>query len=221
MDNNLLLFSAIGGIVIIMLIARNVTSKSQALSINNSNKEVINEINKIRVNGNLRPLIECKNLNDCASDFALDQYQRQFFTHTNPEGVSPLNRVKSAGYNVVNSSTFKVSQMLAVDLPTATAVVSAWVQIPSNLSVISDPLAEHIGSGAVEGVIEAWRTQGYDNWNRVPFWCVLICSGGVCSQASAPLNQSLFAGVPSCTKNDCFMLGRMQANAPQAYVGTT
>jgi hypothetical protein len=223
MDNTLILFSAIAGLFLIVYVAKYVsTPKAQAYSIGvDSGKELIKEINKIREFGGLKALTECKNLNDAASDLVLDQYQRQYWNHVDPEGAGPIERAKAAGYNAtVAGGQIKVAELLAYDQPSPASTVAAWVQIPSNLNIISDPSAQHVGCGAVMGVMESWRQAGFDNWNRVPYWCALVCSGGSCSYPSVTPKQTGFLGTPSCTGNECLMVGKLQTNVPQAYVGT-
>jgi hypothetical protein len=220
MNNTLILFSAIAGIFVILYVVK-ITTKAKiepySMGIQTS-KDVINEINKVRKLSGLQPLSECQNLDDMASAFATDQYQRQFFSHVDPEGATPVDRARNVGY-ASSSGDVKISQLLAYDKSTPIDAVASWVNDASNFSIINDPVAKHIGAGGIRGGVEAWKLSGFDNWNRVPFWCCVIASGGSCSIPSVVPLTSFSLGPPSCSGNECYILGAMENSVPKPYSG--
>lgn len=211
----MILFSAIAGIFILVYVAQISAPRPRSIyQIDaTSSTDIVYEINKVRVLSNLPSLVECHNLDDVATKFLLDQYQRQFFNHIDPEGKTPKDRAQAGSYG--KASTVVVSELLAYDKPTPSAVVSAWVQNASNLAIIKNPSATHIGAAGIVGSVQAWRAAGFDNWNRVPFWCAIIASGGGCSLR--PLAPPPSAGIPACLGSACTVLGTMETSVPPAY----
>lgn len=218
MDCRLLLFSVAVFILLFALVAGQLSDppKSPVYQIDaTSSADIVHEINKVRALSGLAPLLECHNLDQVATNFILDQYQRQFFSHTNPDGATPLDRARAGGYG--NASAVSVSELLAYDKQTPSAVVSAWVQNASNLKSIKNPLATHIGAAGIVGSVAAWRAAGYQNWNRVPYWCAVIASGGTCLMRPLSPPTSSFVGIPACSGNACTVLGTMENSVPPAY----
>ena len=218
----MILFSAVVGILILFLMSQMSSSQipRSIYQINStSSTDIAYEINKVRVLSGLPSLVECHNLDDVATKFLLDQYQRQFFNHIDPEGKTPKDRVQAGGYG--KASSIVVSDLLAYDKRTPSLVVSAWVQNASNLATIRNPLATHIGAAGIVGSVQAWRAAGFDNWNRVPFWCAIIASGGGCSLRPLTPPTFAFTGIPSCSGSACTVLGTMDNSIPQAYTSDT
>ena len=209
MDNALILFAtAIVGVLLVYFVA---SRKSKENAYAGQLPDLVQEINRVRIAMKLNPLSECQNLTDAAKNFVLDQYQRQFFSHINPENLNPTQRLMAIGYDG------RVGELLAYDLPSASSVVSAWLDDSSNKKLLLDPSSEHIGCGTVIGSVQAWKEQNYDNWNRVPFWCALICSGGSCSPPSTNSSTNQFLGTPICLGNQCVLTGKFETSIPQAY----
>jgi len=218
MDYRLILFAVSVFILLFALVAGQLSAplKAPVYHIDaTSSADIVNEINKVRALSGLAPLLECHNLDQVATRFVLDQYQRQFFSHTDPDGATPKDRVQAGGYG--KASAVSVSQLSAYDKLTPSAVVSAWVQNASNLKSLKNPLATHIGAAGIVGSVAAWRAAGYQNWNRVPFWCAIIASGGTCLMRPMSPPTASFVGIPACSGNACTVLGTMENSVPQAY----
>ncbi len=75
-----------------------------------------NLLNADRQANGLQPLKLNLTLSGEAGNYAQDMINRNYFSHTSPEGLSPLNRVQQAG---VNSSY--VGENLAMDSSVAAA----------------------------------------------------------------------------------------------------
>lgn len=217
--NTIILFSAIGGIFIILYVIKYTSKpKLQPYSLNsNTPKDLVYEINSVRSFVGLEPLVECKNLNEMALAFITDQYHRQYWSHTTPEGSTPVDRARDVSY--LTGKPSKIYELLAYDKPSPSAAVSAWIKDETNAAIIQNPDARHIGCAGIQGAVESWKSLGYDNWNRVLFWCVVIASGGACSVFSVSSDSSPFDAKPACLNNECVFLGTMQNSVPQPYSG--
>jgi len=63
-------------------------------------KEVLKLVNKKRKEHNLKPLKIDEKLNDIAKKHSKDMIKRNFTSHFTPDGLSPNDRAKKAGFNI-------------------------------------------------------------------------------------------------------------------------
>jgi uncharacterized protein YkwD len=76
---------------------------------------------------------------DVALGHSRDMIERNFFAHTNPDGASPFDRMSAAGI-----SFSRAAENIAYGYPTATAVLTAWLNSPGHRSNIENcALTEH------------------------------------------------------------------------------
>lgn len=86
--------------------------------------------------------------NDAVAAVALghsqDMVDRSFFSHQNPDGASPFDRLRAAGI-----SYSRAAENIAYGYPTGTAVLTAWLNSPGHKANIENcALTEH-GVGLV------------------------------------------------------------------------
>ncbi len=74
-----------------------------------------------------------------------DMVDRSFFDHTNPDGLSPFDRLASAG--ILYS---RAAENIAVGQPSAQAVLDAWLGSPGHRANIEDCALTHHGVGLRE-----------------------------------------------------------------------
>jgi uncharacterized protein YkwD len=81
-------------------------------------------------------------LRAAARGHSQDMAQRNYFEHSTPEGVTPAQRAKNAGY----PSGF-VGENIAAGQPTPASVVQAWVDSPGHCVNMMDPRYRVLGVG--------------------------------------------------------------------------
>lgn len=83
-------------------------------------------------------------LRGAARGHSQDMAQRNYFDHASPEGTSPMQRAKAAGY----PGTF-VGENIAAGQTTPSEVVAAWVKSPGHCVNLMDPRFLYLGVGYV------------------------------------------------------------------------
>ncbi len=82
---------------------------------------------------------------DVAQAHSDDMVDRDFFSHTNPDGLSPFDRLASAGVSFTAAA-----ENIAYGYPTAQAVLQGWLDSPGHRANIENcALTEH-GVGVTE-----------------------------------------------------------------------
>ena len=93
--------------------------------------EVFSLINKTRVDYGLATLEWSSILADVARAHSTDMGQRSFFSHINPDGLRPMQRMFAAGLSLRYSA-----ENIARGYRTSGAVVAAWMASPSHRAAI-------------------------------------------------------------------------------------
>ena len=73
-----------------------------------------------------------------------DMVDRNFFSHTNPDGETPWDRLAAAGITYSYAG-----ENIAYGYPTASAVLAAWLASPGHKANIENPNFTHHGVGRV------------------------------------------------------------------------
>lgn len=73
---------------------------SKSYYITNLEKEILKLINQKRKENNLKPLKLDKKLNSIAKKHSQDMIKRNFTSHITPDGLTPNDRAKKAGFNI-------------------------------------------------------------------------------------------------------------------------
>ncbi len=71
-----------------------------------------------------------------------DMAERNYFAHTNPEGLAPWDRMKAQGYNFSYAG-----ENIAAGQPTLEAVVDGWVKSPGHCQNLMSPNFTEVGMG--------------------------------------------------------------------------
>ena len=74
-----------------------------------------------------------------------DMVARSFFDHTNPDGLSPFDRLAAAGIPYS-----RAAENIAAGQPTAQAVLDAWLGSPGHRANIENCALTHHGVGLLE-----------------------------------------------------------------------
>jgi uncharacterized protein YkwD len=84
-------------------------------------------------------------LADVATAHSRDMRDRGFFSHTNPDGESPFDRMAEAGISFRSAG-----ENIARGYPTASGVLEAWINSPGHRANIETAGFSHHGIGYVK-----------------------------------------------------------------------
>ncbi|WP_448610182.1 CAP domain-containing protein [Geodermatophilus sp. URMC 60] len=82
-----------------------------------------------------------------------DMRDRDYFSHTSPEGLSPFDRAEQAGID------YSRAENIAFGQADADAVMEAWLESPGHRANILDCGLTKLGVGVAEGTGGPWWTQ--------------------------------------------------------------
>ncbi|WP_405385989.1 sigma-70 family RNA polymerase sigma factor [Streptomyces sp. NBC_01102] len=108
-------------------------------------EEVMNLVNAERAKEGCGAVSTDDQLATAASRHSADMVERDYFSHTSPDGTDPGARITSAGYRW---STY--GENIAKGQPTAAAVMEAWMNSPGHKANILNCAFEEIGVGRVD-----------------------------------------------------------------------
>jgi len=106
-------------------------------------KEVFDLVNTERAKYGLSPLEWSEGVAEAAHGHSIDMSQRGYFSHHNPEGLSPADRMRAT---CSVSFTFS-GETLAKGFKTPESVVIAWMSSSGHRSTILSKKATHMGVG--------------------------------------------------------------------------
>ena len=101
-------------------------------------------MNEHRVSIGLAPLTWDVRVAAVAQAHSQDMVDRNFFSHTNPDGQSPFDRLTAAGI-----SYSWAGENIAYGYPTASSVLAAWLNSPGHRANIENPNYTQHGVGLV------------------------------------------------------------------------
>lgn len=101
-------------------------------------------VNEHRVSIGLAPLRWDPRVAAVAQAHSQDMQDRSFFSHTNPDGLDPFERLTAAeiGYTYAGEN-------IAYGYATASSVLAAWLNSPGHRANIENPNYTHHGVGLV------------------------------------------------------------------------
>ncbi len=108
-------------------------------------QEVLKLVNQARAENGLNPLSWADDLADIARAHSADMIERGFFSHTNPDGQSPFDRIKNNGI-----SYRAAAENIAYGQPDAEAVMNSWMNSAGHRANILNENLKEIGIGAVK-----------------------------------------------------------------------
>lgn len=117
------------------------TSAEQSLA-----QQVLALVNQERANASLSPLSWSAECAQVAYDHSWDMDYRDFFSHTNPDGADPFDRMAAAsiGYSAAGEN-------IAAGQSTPAAVMTAWMNSAGHRANILNPNYTEMGVGVRDG----------------------------------------------------------------------
>ena len=112
----------------------------------NSSGEVINQINTIRIQSGVAPLVMAPELTASAQSYAAAMANGKFFSHVGADGSTMVSRDTAAGY----SNWTDLEENLAAGQSTVSTVVSAWMSSPGHRANLLSPQVTETGIGYVD-----------------------------------------------------------------------
>jgi uncharacterized protein YkwD len=109
-----------------------------------------------------RPVKWNARLAEAADEHSTDMSDRDYFSHTSPDGRSPFDRIRAAGYSYRAAGE---NIAAGVALSDAEAVVQAWLDSPGHCKVLMNPKYRDLGVGRVEGSGK-WGVYWTQNFGR-------------------------------------------------------
>jgi uncharacterized protein YkwD len=110
-------------------------------------------VNEARVDAGCGALTADPALAAVARAHSADMRDRDYFSHTSPEGLSPFDRAEQAGVG------YSRAENIAFGQADATAVMEAWLKSPGHRANILDCELTKLGVGVAEGAGGPWWTQ--------------------------------------------------------------
>ncbi len=110
-------------------------------------------VNEARVDAGCGALTADPALAAVARAHSADMRDRDYFSHTSPEGLSPFDRAEQAGVD------YSRAENIAFGQADATAVMEAWLESPGHRANILDCELTKLGVGVAEGPGGPWWTQ--------------------------------------------------------------
>lgn len=108
--------------------------------------QAFNLVNEEREKHGLSPLKYSKELEAVAYAHSKDMAEKNFFSHTNLEGLSPFDRMRNAGL-----SYSYAAENIAAGQTTAAAVMNSWMNSDGHRKNILNPNLTEIGIGVANG----------------------------------------------------------------------
>lgn len=109
-------------------------------------EELIALINAERASRGLPPLTAHPILTAVAQAHSQDMVTRDFFGHTNPDGLDPCQRMTRAGYR-----WYACGENIAAGFPTAAMVLMIWLNSDGHRANLLSPYFTEIGVGYAQG----------------------------------------------------------------------
>lgn len=109
-------------------------------------KQLLDQANALRARHFLEPLEEDSRAGEVARAHSKDMAVRNFFSHDNPDGLTPFQRMKQAGISYSSAG-----ENIAAGQLNAIAVHDAWVNSAGHRKNILSPLYEKLGVGTYYG----------------------------------------------------------------------
>ena len=115
--------------------------------------KVISQTNIERQKLGLAPLKYNATLSQSAAAKAEDMFKNNYWAHNSPEGKTPWDFFKSAGYQYSVAG-----ENLAKDFYDTDGLIKAWMNSPTHRDNIVNPKYQEIGIGVVNGILNGVKT---------------------------------------------------------------
>lgn len=94
-------------------------------------------------------------LRTAAREHSKDMHARHYFEHDSPDGTTPWDRIKAAGYSAPGAEN------IAMGYATARAVIDGWMNSPGHRANILNCSLKAVGIGIEYGQAGPWWTQDF------------------------------------------------------------
>ncbi len=115
--------------------------------------KILIQTNEQRSKLGLAPLVYNSTLSASAQAKAADMFANNYWAHTSPQGKSPWDFFKSAGYEYSVAG-----ENLAKDFYDTESMMKAWMNSPTHKANIINPKYQEIGLGVVDGILGGVKT---------------------------------------------------------------
>ena len=147
LQSRFLLYCVIGLLLLkIFTIAVYINFPSNIFFADITKSTLMSFVNQSRQSSGLQPLVESKKLDQAAQLKAEDMVQKQYFSHTSPQGVSPWYWFKTIGYNYKYAG-----ENLAIGFFDSKEVYEAWLNSPSHKANLLNSNYKEIGTAVLGG----------------------------------------------------------------------
>ncbi len=116
-------------------------------------ERILELVNGKRLEINLRPLVLSPELSTAANQKAGDMFDKNYWAHISPTGITPWYFITQAGYEYVYAG-----ENLAKSFDTADDVVEAWMNSPTHRANILKPEYTEIGLAVMNGKLSGEET---------------------------------------------------------------
>jgi uncharacterized protein YkwD len=117
--------------------------------------QVLALTNQERAKAGCGPLTADSRLATLARAFSADMRARNFFSHTNPDGLDPFQRAEAAGISNMRAENIAMGQ------PDPASVMTAWMNSPGHRANILNCSLRTLGVGVATGAGGPWWTQDF------------------------------------------------------------
>jgi hypothetical protein len=114
---------------------------------------VIAATNAARAEGSLPPLTHNALLSQAAAAKAAHMFQNNYWAHVAPDGTTPWNFIKKAGYSYTVAG-----ENLARDFGDNSSMMAAWMNSPTHRENIMHETYSEIGVAVVNGTLQGMET---------------------------------------------------------------
>lgn len=121
------------------------TPATETMIMSRDQKKALDLLNSDRVKQGLAPLKINAQLSKVAENYAHDMINRDYFSHTSPEGLSPFDRMRKQ--NIIFN---RAGENLAFNVSIA-AAQQAFMNSPGHRANVLDPYYTQVGLGVVNG----------------------------------------------------------------------
>jgi uncharacterized protein YkwD len=127
-------------------------------------QQVLKLTNEVRAKNGLKPLQANAELNYAADKYAELMAQRNYFSHTGPDGSRPRDRAKAVGFEAQI-----IGENLGRGQKTAQEVVQAWMNSPGHRANILNPNYTQIGTGFEKNFwVQKFGTEDTNPATKIP-----------------------------------------------------
>lgn len=147
--------------------------------------KVLDQTNNQRFKLGLKPLVYNSALSQSAELKAKDMFYKNYWAHTSPDGKSPWDFFKTAGYEYSVAG-----ENLAKDFYDTEGLMKAWMNSPTHRENIINSKYDEIGIGVVNGVLGGVKTTLVVQHFGTPRSGVVLASTPPADQLASSINAA-------------------------------